>query len=381
MTLRLKVALIHDWLTGMRGGEKCLEIFCELFPDADLYTLIYDTNAVSATIRRMNVKASWINRLPAAKDYFRYLLPFFPRTVEEFELGGYDLILSSSHCVAKGIFPHRALHIAYIHAPMRYVWDMYGAYFSGGISPARAAMSVCRSYLQRWDVKSAARVDYYIANSRNVAAKIKTLYGRESAVIHPPVDSEKFSIRHKQEPYYLVVSALVPYKRIDIAVAAFNELNLPLKIAGDGPLRKTLERAAGRNIEFLGWVADCRLAELYGACQALIFPGEEDFGIVPLEAQASGRPVIGYGKGGLLETVLALDGCGAPSRQSGATGVMFAEQTPESLIAAVESFKRGRDAFDPASIRRHAAGFSRERFKAQIKQFIDLRLDEWRGRA
>ncbi|MGH7931061.1 MAG: glycosyltransferase, partial [Candidatus Binatia bacterium] len=243
------------------------------------------------------------------------------------------------------------------------------------------AMSMCRPYLQRWDVNSAGRVDYFIANSRNVAAKIKTLYGRESAVIHPPVDSEKFYIRHRQGSYYLLVSALVPYKRIDLAIAAFNQLKLPLKIAGNGPMRKSLERAARRNVEFLGWVDDSRLAELYGACQALIFPGEEDFGIVPLEAQASGRPVIGYGKGGLLETVISLDACGAPNRKSGPTGIMFAEQTSESLITAVELFERRRDAFDPADIRRHAAGFSRDRFKAQIKEFINLRLNEWRGRA
>jgi glycosyltransferase involved in cell wall biosynthesis len=240
---------------------------------------------------------------------------------------------------------------------------------------------VCRSYLQRWDVSSAGRVDYFIANSRNVAAKIKTLYGRESSVIHPPVESEKFHIRHKHEPYYLVVSALVPYKRIDVAVSAFNELKLPLKIAGDGPLRKSLERTAGGNVEFLGWIDDSRLAELYGACQALIFPGEEDFGIVPLEAQASGRPVIGYGKGGLLETVVPLGACGTAQRNSGPTGITFAEQTCGSLIAAVKLFERRRGAFDPADIRRHAAGFSRDRFKAQVKEFIDLRLNERRGRA
>ena len=376
----MKIAIVHDWLVGMRGGEKCLEAFCELFPDAELYTLVYDAEKVSPTIRRMKVHTSWLNGLPVIKNQFRYFLPLFPAAIEAFNLSNYDLILSSSHCVAKGIFPHRALHLAYIHAPMRYVWDLHDAYFPSGISFTRAAMSACRPYLQRWDVNSAGRVDHFIANSRNVAAKISRLYEKPAKVIYPPVDTKKFQIRSKQEPYYLVVSALVPYKRIELAIAAFNDLKLPLKIAGDGPLRKSLERAAGQNIEFLGWVDDNSLAELYGSCQALIFPGEEDFGIVPLEAQASGRPIIGYGKGGLLETVIALDACaGVSTWQSGPTGILFPEQTTEGLVAAVELFERATDAFDPAKIKRHAAGFSRERFTGQIKEFIEARLNERRG--
>jgi glycosyltransferase involved in cell wall biosynthesis len=328
----------------------------------------------------MKIHTSWLNGLPMATNYFRYFLPFFPAAIEAFELRDYDLIISSSHCVAKGIFPRRALHLSYIHAPMRYVWDMYGSYFTDGFSPTRAALWACRPYLRRWDVKSAGRVDYFIANSRNVAAKVNALYGKPVTVIYPPVDIEKFQIRSNQEPYYLVVSALVPYKRIDLAVAAFNKLKLPLKIAGDGPLRKRLESAAGRNIEFLGWVDDPTLAELYGACQALIFPGEEDFGIVPLEAQATGRPVIGYGRGGLQETVIPLDACaGASAREAGPTGIFFTEQTPGGLIAAVELFERIRNSFDPVKIQRHAAGFSRDRFKAEVKEFIEARLREKRG--
>ena len=376
----MRVALIHDWLVAMRGGEKCLEAFCELFPDADLYTLVYAAEKVSPTIRRMNVHTSWVNRLPMAKDHFRYFLPFFPAAIAAFDLNDYDLILSSSHCVAKGVFPHRALHLSYIHAPMRYVWDLYGSYFTDGISPTRAALWACRPYLRRWDVESAGRVDYFIANSRNVAAKVNALYGKPATVIYPPVDCEKFLVGSEQGPYYLVVSALVPYKRIDVAVAAFNELKRPLKVVGEGPLRKKLAAKAGQNIEFLGWVDEAGLAELYAGCQALIFPGEEDFGIVPLEAQASGRPVIGYGKGGLLETVIPFDACGgAPDRETGPTGIMFPQQTAESLITAVELFERARDVFDPAKIRRHAAGFSRERFKAQVKDFVETRLTSGAG--
>jgi glycosyltransferase involved in cell wall biosynthesis len=367
----MKVALVHDWLTGMRGGEKCLEVFCEIFPGADLYTLIYDPDAVSPIIKQVNINASWIDRLPGAKKYFRYFLPFFPRAIENFDFADYDLILSSSHCVAKGIFPQRALHIAYVHAPMRYIWDMHDAYFgSGASSISRTGMALWRRYLQQWDVRSSERVNYFIANSKNVAAKIKTLYGREAAVIHPPVDLQRFDLRERQEPFYLIVSALVPYKKIDVAIEAFNRLKLPLKIAGEGPLRKRLEKMAEPNIEFLGWVSDEALATLYASCQALIFPGEEDFGIVPLEAQASGRPVIAYGKGGVLETVLPSDDSGLP------TGVFYGELTAESLIAAVCEYQRNRDRFDPAAIRRHACRFSRDRFKGQITDYLAARARE-----
>ena len=378
----MRVALVHDWLLGMRGGEKCLEIFCELFPDAELYTLISDAEKISSTIRRMKINNSWLSRFPRIKSHYRNFLPLFPAAIESIDLSNYDLILSSSHCVAKGIFPHRALHVAYVHAPMRYVWDMYDAYFSRRNLMARTAMTVCRPYLQRWDVRSAGRVDYFIANSLNVAAKIRRLYARPATVLYPPVDLSKFRISNEQGPYYLVVSALVPYKRIDIVIEAFNRLKLPLKIAGQGPLRKQLERASGPNIEFLGWVSDEKLVQLYASSQALIFPGEEDFGIVPLEAQASGRPVIAYGKGGVLETVIALDSSAdPPNRQTAPTGILFPEQSSECLITAIERFDRARKAFDPAKLRLHAAGFSRERFKAQVKEFVDKRFDQRRERA
>ena len=369
----MKIALVHDWLTGMKKGEKCLEVFCEIFPNADLYTLVSNPDGVSPTIKRMNVKTSWIDRLPGSQNYFRYLLPIFPQAIESFELGDYDLVLSSSHCVAKGIFPHRALHISYVHAPMRYVWDQHDAYFgSDASSIARAGMALWRRYLQQWDVRSSERVNFFVANSNNVAAKIKRLYGREAAVIHPPVDVERFRLCERQELYYLIVSALVPYKKIDIAIDAFNRLKLPLKIAGEGPLRKKLEKMAQPNIEFLGWMSGEALASLYAACQALIFPGEEDFGIVPLEAQASGRPVIAYGKGGALETVLPLDG----NELTRPTGIVFHELTTESLMAAVCTFQENRHRFEATAIRQHACRFSRDRFKVQIRDYIAARLRE-----
>jgi glycosyltransferase involved in cell wall biosynthesis len=376
----MKVAIVHDWLTGMRGGEYCLEVFCELFPDADLYTLLYSPPHISTTIRSMKIRTSWINRLPGVKKYYRYCLPLFPSIVEKFALSNYDLVLSSSHCVAKGVLPNGALHVCYIYSPMRYVWDMYEAYF-GPNSPwkARIGMALCRSYLQRWDVQSAQRVHSFIAISNHIAAKVKALYGRDATVIYPPVDVERFYIRESQEPYYLIVSALVPYKRIELAIDAFNKLRLPLKIAGDGPLKRSLAKKAGPNVEFLGWVEDHLLADLYASCQALVFPGEEDFGITPLEAHASGRPVIAYGKGGVLETVVPLDHFRQErASNQGPTGVFFSEPTAKSLMAAVDYFQKKRLAFNPSAIRLRASSFSRERFKLQIREHIEAKLREWK---
>jgi glycosyltransferase involved in cell wall biosynthesis len=375
----MKVALVHDWLTGMRGGEKCLEVFCELFPHADLYTLIYLPERISPTIRSMKVRASWVNQLPGVERYYRYGLPLFPSVVEKFPLRNYDLVLSSSHCVAKGILPNGALHLAYLYSPMRYVWDMYEAYFGRhAFLPARIGMNLWRGHLQRWDVRSAQRVHFFVAISKHIAAKIKAIYGRDATVIYPPVDTEHFYIREDQETYYLIVSALVPYKRIELAIEAFNQLGLPLKIAGDGPLKRSLEKKAGPNVEFLGWVEDRDLPDLYARCKALIFPGEEDFGIVPLEAHASGRPVIAYGKGGVLESVIPLNSFDEKRKfDRGPTGIFFTEPTPRGLIAAVEYFKKEGDAFDSAAIRLHASFFSRERFKSQIGTYIEERLKEW----
>jgi glycosyltransferase involved in cell wall biosynthesis len=372
----MRVAIVHDWLLGMRGGEKCLEVFCEIFPQADLYTLLYAPDEISAIIRGMKVHSSWLNRIPWIRRTYRYYLPLFPRIAENFDLKDYDLVLSSSHCVAKGVHARPALHIAYIYAPMRYVWDLHEAYFgSDGSLLGRIGMAAFRRYLQSWDVRSSQRAHYFVADSQNIAAKIRTLYGREAAVIYPPVDLERFYIRERPDSYYLVVSALVPYKRIDIAIQAFNTLKLPLKIAGDGPLKKALQKSAGTNIAFLGWVDQPRLAQLYAGCQALVFPGEEDFGIVPLEAQASGRPVIGYGKGGLLETVVGLDGL--PERYQ--TGLFFSAQNASSLIAAVKLYRKLQSEFRPDRIRQHAAKFSRERFKREITEYLDVCLKQFGG--
>lgn len=367
---------MHDWLTGMRGGERCLEALCEIFPDADLYTLIYLPEKISPVIRATNVRPSWINRLPGIEHYYRYCLPIFPRAVERFDLKGYDLIISSSHCVAKGVFSGAALHVSYIHSPMRYIWDMHGAYFGPGASwSARIGMAIWRGYLQRWDVRTAERVDCFVACSKYIADKIKSLYGREAEVIHAPVDLNKFYIGRATEPYYLIVSALVPYKKIEVAIEAFNQMELPLKIVGVGPLERSLKKQAGPNVELLGWVDDTRLADLYAACEALIFPGEEDFGIVPLEAQASGRPVIAYGKGGARESVIGIDDLD-PQSAANPTGIFFTDATPAGLIAAVERYHKIKHVFEPSALRRHASRFSSTAFKSQMKQLIETRLLE-----
>ena len=353
-----RVAIVHDWLTGMRGGERCLEVFCELFPEADLFTLLYCRGAVSEAIERMRIYTSFIQRLPLAKRFYRYYLPLFPSAIEHFNLKGYDLILSSSHCVAKGVIrPPGALHISYTYTP-----------------------------------------DHFVAISHHVAERIRRHYGREAMVIHPPVDVERFQPSEMEGEYYLVVSAFAPYKRIDLAIQAFDHLKLPLKIVGWGPEEGRLRQLAGPTVEFLGRRSDEELSRLYARCRALIFPGEEDFGIVPLEAQASGRPVIAYGKGGVLETVIPLNSeeLGVRSqelevRSSGfppptshlppPTGVFFYEQTVDALIEAVELFEKNTHRFEKKRLRDHALRFDRAIFKQRIHSFIEEKWHEFKGQS
>jgi glycosyltransferase involved in cell wall biosynthesis len=349
-------------------------VFCELFPDADLYTLFYFPDRVSPTIRSMNVHASWLNRLPGVGMYYRYGLPLFPEAIESFALRDYDLILSSSHCVAKGAAANGALHVSYVHSPMRYVWDMHEAYFGrDGSRFGRVGMVFWRGYLQRWDVRSAERVHHFIANSEHVAGKIRGIYKREANVIYPPVDLEKFHIDGEPDSYYLIVAGLVPYKNVQLAIAAFNHLKLPLRIVGEGPLKKSLQRQSGPSIEFLGRVDNERLAELYARCEALVFPGEEDFGIVPLEAQASGRPVIAYGRGGVKESVVEIDDIDCDGK-GGPTGIFFMEATIASLVEAIARYQSLKWKFEPSLLRRHASRFSRGVFKSLMEQYIEEKL-------
>jgi glycosyltransferase involved in cell wall biosynthesis len=363
----MKVALIHDWLTGMRGGEKVLEALCELFPQAHLYTLLHHPGTVSPTIERLPIHTSFIQSIPFSKKGYRRYLPLFPMAIERFELKGYDLILSCSHCVAKGIIPPPdALHISYLLTPMRYAWDMYDEYFG---AKRNWMIPFFIHYLRMWDVTSSQRVDDFLAISKHVQGRIKKFYRREAEVIYPPVDTHRFKTGTKKGDFFLVVSSLVPYKAVDLAVEAFNRLGYPLRIIGTGPEEKRLRAMARSNVSFLGWQPDQVVADAYSACRALIFPGEEDFGIVPLEAMASGRPVIAYGRGGALETIVSANHQGRSGGEA-PTGLFFCEQKPDSLIDAVELCIKGKGDFDPAAIRNHSLRWDREIFKEKIKQYI-----------
>ncbi len=387
----MKVALIHDWLTGMRGGEKCLEIFCSLYPDADIFTLIHNKGTVSECIEQMKINTSFVQKLPFLNKYRRYL-PLFPSAIEQFDLNEYDLVLSSSHCVAKGVITGpETLHICYCHTPMRYVWDMYNSYFGKGNAGllSRCAIPFFANYLRSWDVSSSMRVEYFIANSHYVAKRIKKFYNRNAKVIHPPVDCSVFKIQKNTEDFYLVVSAFAPYKRVDLAIKAFNKLELPLVVIGSGQDEKKLKQIAKKNITFLGWQADNVIRDYYAKCKALIFPGKEDFGIVPLEVQACGRPVIAYGVGGVCETVIPINsrikndttlqenttGYGLNEQQY-ATGIFFYEQTVDAVINSVREYEEVKDRFDSAIIRTHALTFDKPIFKTRIKNHIDHCVNE-----
>jgi len=372
----MRVAIVHDWLTGMRGGEKCLEVFCELFPDADLYTLIHTNGSVTKIIEDRNIKTSFIQKIPGIEKYYRFFLPFFPLAIESFNLIEYDLILSSSHCVAKGIIPPpNAIHISYVYTPMRYVWDLYHDYFGNNRVNwfSEKIISIFAHYLRMWDAASSNRVDYFTAISRHIAKRVEKYYRRKADVIYPPVDCNKFAISERVEDFYLIVSAFAPYKRLDIAIEAFNKMGLKLKIIGDGQDEKRLRRIARQNIEFLGWQDDNTLKEYYSKCKALIFPGEEDFGIVPVEAMASGRPVIAYGKGGALETVIPLN----HKSEEKPTGIFFYEQTPEALIGAVKYFEKNQEKFDKNVVRNHAMRFDRKIFKEKIRNYIIEKYEDY----
>jgi len=364
-----KVALVHDWLTGRRGGEKVLEALAEIFPRAPIFTLFHFPKSQADEIEGREIRTSFLQRMPFLKRHYRWYLPLYPLAAELLDVQGFDLVVSSSHCVAKGIIPHPdALHVSYIHSPIRYAWNQYFAYFGPGKLGvfAKALVPPIIHALRMWDVTSAARVDHFVANAAAVARRIWKYYRRPAEVIPPPVDTD-FFIPASGEParnYDLIVSALVPYKRIDLAIAAYGRVRRPLKIVGDGPDFKALKAMARPNVEFLGPVQGERLRDLYRNARLYVLPGEEDFGISVVEAQACGTPVLAYGRGGVTETVL-----------DGKTGLFFDSPTVAGLLAALDKFEGL--SLNRSAARDQALLFSRERFKSRINDFLRLKRREF----
>jgi glycosyltransferase involved in cell wall biosynthesis len=359
-----RIALVHDWLTGMRGGERALEVLCERFPTAELFTLVHIPGSVSATIERRPIHTSFIQTLPDVRRLYRHYLPLFPAAVAQFDLRGFDLVLSVSHCCVKSAKRGAdARHLCYCLTPMRYAWDQFDAYFgpqrigvlgSALMRPVMAAMA-------RWDRSTADRVDRYVAISHYVAGRIARYYNREATVVYPPVNTRFFTPDSSApERFVLIVSALVPYKRVDVAIEASRRAGVPLKIVGDGPERPALERQArsgGGAVEFLGRLSDEDVRGLYRRAALVMLPGEEDFGIVPLEAQACGRPVVALARGGAVETVIP-----------DVTGVLVDDPGADAFADAVASTVDRR--FDSRAIRRHAERFGRERFGDEMEALV-----------
>jgi glycosyltransferase involved in cell wall biosynthesis len=365
-----RVAIAHDWLNGMRGGEKVLEVLLELFPGARLYTLFYDADKLSPLIRSHPVETSFLQGWPGWRTKYRYYLPLFPLAAQRLKVREpVDLLISTSHCVAKGVRAPRGVpHLSYIHSPMRYVWDLFDEYFGPGQArfPVRVAARLARPWLRRWDVRSCAGVDRFLCNSRHIAGKVQRFYHRDAEVLNPPADTEFFHplapddaalLPPATERPYLVASALVSYKRVDLAIQAVRRVGGKLVIIGRGPERDRLEAIAGPETTFLGWASDADLRRHYQTCRAFLFPGEEDFGITPVEAMACGRPVIALGRGGALETVA-----------DGETGLFFHEQTPEALADAMTRAD-ARD-WDASVLRARAESFSRQRCQERLEEAI-----------
>ncbi len=361
----LKVAIVHYWLVNMRGGEKVIEAILELFPQADIFTHVYDPDRISASIRKQTVKTTFINELPFAKKYYRNFLPLMPVALEQLDLSEYDLVISSESGPAKGVITHpEALHICYTHSPMRYLWDQYHAYKKSAGLSARLAMPWLTNSLRNWDVTSAARVDHFVANSNAVASRINKFWRRDADVIAPPVEVDRFDATMRRHDFYLYVGELVSYKRADIAIEACNKLNRKLVVIGKGPDEAWLRRIAGPNVTFLGRAPDELLAQSYATCKALLFPTEEDFGIVPVEAMAAGAPVLAYNRGGARDYVI-----------EGVTGMFHDEQSPENFANLIERYEGISNQFDHAAIRSHAETFHREVFKQRFSDLVNRLLE------
>jgi glycosyltransferase involved in cell wall biosynthesis len=363
-----RVVLVHDWLTGMRGGEKCLEVLCRRWRDAPLYTLLHRPGSVSPAIEDRGPRTSFLQLLPRVERYYRYLLPLMPAAVESWRLPPCDLVVSLSHCVAKAVRPpHGVPHVCYCFTPMRYAWHMRDAYLAGRVEgiKARAAERLL-GLLRDWDRRSADRVTHFVAISDTVRRRIAECYGRPSTVIYPPVDTDFYHPAPvTREDYYLAVSALAPYKRLDLAIRACEKLGRLLVVIGSGQDAERLRASAGPRVRFLGWQPDSVIRDHLRRCRALLFPGEEDFGIVPVEAMACGAPVIAFGRGGACETVVPPGGRREP------TGLWFEEQTADCLADAMLALEATARDFAPAAARRQAQRFNARRFAEEVFTYLD----------
>ena len=368
----MRVALVHDWLNGMRGGEHVLESIADLFPEAEIFTLFCDPEKISEKIKSHKITTSFIQNLPLRKSRYRHYLPFFPRAIERFNFDGFDIVISTSHCVAKGaVTGQNTLHICYCFSPMRYVWDRFDDYFpKDKINPIRYRfISFVAKRLRKWDKRTSDRVDLFIADSNFVKRRIKSFYGRPSEVIFPPVDIDFFTPDSSPEyGYYLLAGAMVQYKKGDIVIEAFSGLDDKLVVTGDGPEFDRLKNMATDNIKFTGWIDNEKLRDCYRRCKALLFPGVEDFGIIPVEAQACGKPVIAYGEGGALDTVIGPTIGNYENHQGFKSGLFFNEQTPGSIRAALNIFSGMK--FDSESIVRHSGKFSKKNFSESMANFV-----------
>lgn len=356
-----RVAIVHYWLIAMRGGERVVERLLKLFPQADIFTHVYDEKAMSNLINSANIKTSFISDLPFAKKAYQYYLPLMPMALEQLNLRGYDIVISSESGPAKGVITDpSSLHVCYCHSPMRYLWDHYHLYRDQANPIVKAIMPYAYHKLRQWDYSTSARVDKFAANSRFIRDRIRKNWRRDAEVIHPPVETDLFSPSDTLDDNYLWVGQLVPYKRPDLAVDAFNRLGLPLVMVGTGGMKSSLVRRAGPNIRFIDRLNFIDLRRAYARAKALIFTAEEDFGIVPVEAMASGRPVLAFGRGGVLDSVVA-----------GKTGVFFEEQTVESLVVGVEQMEYFLSHFDPAVAISQSKNFAPEVFDSRMRNLIE----------
>lgn len=365
----MKIAIVHDYLNQYGGAERVVEALHELFPEAPIYTSVYLPAEMPESFKKMDIRTSFMQRFPWMKKHFKKYLLFFPKAIESFDFSGFDLVLSSSSGWAKAARHNsNCLHLCYCYTPMRWVWS-YQRYIERENIPkfAEIVLKICIKHLKKWDLQTNSRVDRFIAISKLIQERIRKSYDRDAVVIYPPVETQRFKIAEQLGDYYLLVSRLNTYKRVDIVIQAFNQLGLPLVVIGEGPDKTHLEKIANPNIKFLGRVSDPVVNEHCAKCQAFIFPGEEDFGIAPVEAMAGGRPVVAYAAGGALETVV-----------EGITGVFFKEQTPAAIVAAV---KKIQDiTFDSQQIRKQALKFDKEVFKQELKEYIEKEYAQFKNK-